>query len=69
MSIQIINETAKEKLQDKQFKITHTTFSRNFDYHRLNLPLAIYRLGSSYIDIVSVGQDDTLQLGTEDTLN
>ena len=31
--------------------------------------MAIYRLGSSYIDIVSVGQDDTLQLGTEDTLN
>lgn len=31
--------------------------------------MAIYRLGSSYIDIVSVGQDDVLQLGTEDTLN
>ena len=32
------------------------------------MPLNIYRLGKSFCEIVSAGQDDLLQLGSEETL-
>lgn len=44
------------------------TQSRNYDYHKLILPLNIYRLGHTYIDIACTGQDDYLQLGAEEGL-
>lgn len=61
-------ETALELLHDRQFQIRHVTQSRNYDFHKLVLPLNIYRLGHTYIDIACAGQDDYLQLGSEEGL-
>ena len=66
--MQVQHETAQELLHDRQFQLRHVTQSRNYDYHKLVLPLNIYRLGHTYIDIAAAGRDDFLQLGTEESL-
>lgn len=43
------------------------TQSKNYDYHKLNMTLQVYRLGSSYVDLAAAGQDDLLQLGNEES--
>ena len=69
MSIQIQHETEQQLLHDRQFQLWHSTTSKNYDYHKLVLPLNIYRLGSSFIDVAGSGRDDLLQLGGEEGLS
>ena len=68
ITVQVQGETPQELLHDRQFQLRHLTSSRNYDFHKLVLPLNIYRLGHTYIDIACAGQDDFLQLGTEEGL-
>ena len=67
VSVQIQNESTEDMCQDRQFYIRHTTTSKHYDYHKNVLNMNIYRLGSSFLDIASVGQDDLVQLGHEDS--
>ena len=67
VSIQIQNETGSQRLNDRQFRLTHITQSRNYDYHKLQMTLNIYRLGTSFSEVVSSGRDDMLQLGHEES--
>lgn len=67
VSIQIQNETSSQRLSDRQFRLTHITQSRNYDYHKLQMTLNIYRLGTSFSEVVSSGRDDMLQLGHEES--
>ena len=64
--MQILHESQKDLLTDRQFQLRHITISKNYDYHKLLIPINIYRLGRSFIDVVSTGRNDMLQLGTEE---
>lgn len=58
--VEITGESPAELLQDRQFTIVHRTTSKSYDYHRLCMPVQIYRLGVTFMEIAGAGQDEML---------
>jgi len=58
--VEITGESQAELLQDRQFTIVHRTTSKSYDYHKLCMPVQIYRLGVTFTEIAGAGQDEML---------
>lgn len=50
---------------DEEFCIEHRTMSSEFEFHRLNIQLKCYKLGSKFKELLGVGQDTSFQLGQD----
>ena len=65
--VEIIGESEAELLQDRQFTIEHKTISKSYEYHKLSMPVQVYRLGVTFVEIAGAGQDEMLQVGSEES--
>ena len=53
--VEIIGESPAELLQDRQFTIVHKTASKSYEHHRLCMPVQVYRLGVTFVEIAGAG--------------